>query len=64
MKRPSTAYCGWCRSEQPFRIPSISEDPLRGWTCKTCDFAIDCDECGQTMSDDHDCAAASDPERH
>lgn len=60
MTRPRTAYCGWCRSQEFYRRDAYFGD----WICQGCGHVIDCDECGQTMSDDHDCVIASDPERH
>jgi hypothetical protein len=48
MKRP--AWCGDCQEFQP-----VALDSLGFWECQTCGCPTECGECGQTMTDDHEC---------
>jgi len=48
MKRP--AWCGDCQELQP-----VAVDSLGFWECQTCGCPTECGECGQTMTDDHEC---------
>lgn len=49
-----TTYCGECDSTVRYEL---SED-CGDWICTECGFAIDCTECGQTMSAEHEGAHA------
>jgi hypothetical protein len=45
-------YCHECRRHQPvIAAPRPNEDE---YDCEICGFAILCDECGTTWTDDHD----------
>ncbi len=45
-----TTYCGSCDEVTRYDINQFDQ-----WFCHPCGFAIDCVECGQTMSADHEC---------
>ena len=44
------SFCNECQSVEPYKVDAAGE-----WFCRTCGFAIECVECGQTMTAGHTC---------
>lgn len=44
------SYCNECQEVRSYRVDGAGE-----WFCRSCGFAIECVECGLTVTADHAC---------